>query len=143
METPVETANIDDPASVERIYSRADFERDSRLNAQDKTAIRHGITILSQPDTAGDFSLVRASRHVGEEAESTHSLFLYPELKPSEYGALIQDDTGYGGPVERHDVPEDPADPYRSFVEDVVQAARSAHFPPEAPPELLKGFHGG
>ena len=139
----METANVNDPASVETIYSRADFEREARLNAQDKTTIQHGITILSAPDGDGNFSLMRASRHVGEVGESSHSIFVGPSLKTSEHGAFIQNDTGYGGPIEQHDPPKEPADPYRLFVEEIFQAVRSADFPPDVPPERLKGFHGG
>ena len=139
----METANVNDHRSFEKIYSRADFEREARLNAQDKTTVQHGITILSAPDGNGDFSLMRAARHVGEVRESSGSIFVAPSLKASEDGAFIQKDTDYGGPVERCDPPDDPADPYWSFVEDVFQTARSVHVPPAAPAERLKGFHGG
>ncbi|WP_448188005.1 hypothetical protein [Azospirillum sp. sgz301742] len=137
------TANIHDPASVEAIYPRAEFEREARLNAQDKVTVQHGVTILSTPDGSGTFTLVRASRDVGETADSPHSIFVAPSLETSEYGAFIQNDTDYGGPVKRRDAPKDPADPYRSFVEEILQAARSARFPPAAPADRLRGFHGG
>ncbi|HYG85456.1 MAG TPA: hypothetical protein VD978_04290 [Azospirillum sp.] len=137
------TANVNDPGSLEAVYSRADFERDARLNAEDKTAVQHGVSILSAPDDAGTFSIVRADHHVGEVEESSHSIFLSPVLEPSEYGALTQDDTDYGGPVEEHSPPEESADPYQSFLEDVIRAARSAHFPDADVAERLKGFYGG
>ena len=112
----METANINDPASFERIYSRTDFEREARLNSQDKTTVQHGIAILSAPDGDGNFSVTRANRHVGEVGESSHSIFIGPSLEAPEYGL---------------------------FVEGVFQAVRSAHFPPDVPVERLRGFHGG
>lgn len=139
----METANVNDPASLERIYSKADFEADARLNAQDKNTVRHGLMILSEPDGDGAFPVMRANRQVGEVEESASSIFLSPVLDTAERDAFVQNDTDYGGPVENRAPPRERQDPYRSFVEEVIQAARSARFPPGVPAERLKGFHGG
>jgi hypothetical protein len=138
----MDTANVNDPKSLEAIYPRDAFEREARLNAQDKTTVHHGLKILSAPDENGNFSLTRANQHVGETQAASHSLFLCPLLPASEQDEFIQSE-GYGGPVERRDPPQDRGDPYRSFLEEVIRAAKSADFPPTDGAERLKGFHGG
>lgn len=143
----METANVNDPASLEALYSKADFEADARLNAQDKTTVLHGLMILSMPDGDGRFSIMRANRQVGEDEDSSHSLFVSPRLSGSTSDAFVQNDTGYGGPVEprtpAQERPQERTDPYGAFLRDVLDAARSAVFPPPAPAERLKGFRGG
>lgn len=139
----METVNVNDSASLERIYSKADFDADVRLNAQDKTTVLHGLMILSVPDRDGNFTIMRANRQVGEPNETSHSIFVSPALGSAEYGAFVQNDTDYGGPVERRDPPPERTDPYRSFLQEVFQTASSAQFPPAVPAERLKGFRGG
>lgn len=140
---PMQTANIHDPRSIESVYPRSAFDNDARQNARDKEAVEHGVMILSMPDADGNFSLTRSQRHVGEPGATTHSIFLAPTLDSSEYGALLPSDTDYGGPVEAATVPKTPGDPYGSFVDSLIQAARGADFPPPPPAESLKGFRGG
>ncbi|OYD85145.1 hypothetical protein [Azospirillum brasilense] len=139
----MQTANIHDPSSIERIYPRSAFDNDARQNARDKEAVEHGVMVLSKPDADGNFSLMRSQRHVGEPDATTHSIFLSPTLDNSVYGALTPSDTGYDGPVEPADAPEPAGDPYRSFVESLIEVARNADFPPPPPAESLKGFRGG
>ncbi|MCW2241162.1 hypothetical protein [Azospirillum canadense] len=139
----METANVNDPASLEKVYSKADFEADARLNAQDKTTVLHGLMILSTPGGDGSFSIMRANRQVGEVEGTTHSIFVSPTLSSAESDAFFQNDTDYGGPVEQRDAPDERTDPYRSFLRDVLETARSARFPPAVPAERLKGFRGG
>lgn len=139
----MQTANIHDPLSIENVYPRSAFDNDARQNARDKEAVEHGVMILSMPDAEGNFSLKPSQRHVGEPDAATHSIFLSPTLESSEYGALIPSDTGYDGPIEPAEAPRTSGDPYRSFVESLIQAARDADFPPPPPAESLKGFRGG
>ncbi|WP_353860797.1 hypothetical protein [Azospirillum formosense] len=139
----MQTANIHDPSSIESVYPRSAFDNDARQNARDKEAVEHGVMILSMPDTDGNFSLTRSQRHVGEPDATTHSIFLSPTLDSAEYGALVPSDTGYDGPIEPAEAPQTSGDPYRSFVDSLIQAARGADFPPAPPAESLKGFRGG
>ncbi|UKJ75746.1 hypothetical protein [Azospirillum brasilense] len=139
----MQTANIHDPLSIESVYPRSAFDNDARQNARDKEAVEHGVMILSMPDADGNFSLKPSQRHVGEPDTTTHSIFLSPTLESSEYGALIPSDTGYDGAIEQSEAPKTSGDPYRSFVESLIQAARDADFPPPPPAESLKGFRGG
>lgn len=139
----MQTANVHDPLSIESVYPRDAFDSDARQNARDKETVEHGVMILSKPDADGNFSLTRSKRHVGEPYEATHSIFLSPSLESSEYGAFVQNDTGYGGPVEPAAAPQEPGDPYRSFLESLMRAAREVDFPPPPPADRLKGFRGG
>ncbi|MGY0712557.1 hypothetical protein [Azospirillum argentinense] len=139
----MQTANIHDPLSIESVYPRSAFDADARQNARDKETVEHGVMILSMPDADGNFSLKPSHRHVGESEVTTHSIFLSPRLESSEYGALTPSDTGYDAPIEPAEAPETSGDPYRSFVESLIQAARGADFPPPPPAESLKGFRGG
>ncbi|MBP2295736.1 hypothetical protein [Azospirillum rugosum] len=139
----METANVNDPTSLETLYSKADFEKDARLNAQDKTTVLHGLMILSMPGDDGSFSITRANRQVGEVEDTSHSIFVSPRLSGAESDAFVQNDTDYGGPVEQRDPPRERTDPYRAFLDDVLQAARTARFAPAVPAEKLKGFRGG
>ncbi|CAO3378532.1 hypothetical protein [Azospirillum argentinense] len=139
----MQTVNIHDPSSIESVYPRSAFDTDARQNARDKEAVEHGVMILSMPDADGNFSLTRSQRHVGEPGATTHSIFLSPTLDSSEYGALVPSDTGYDGPIEPAEASPTSGDPYRSFVDSLIQAARDADFPPQPPAESLKGFRGG
>lgn len=139
----MQTANIHDPLSIESVYPRSAFDNDARQNARDKEAVEHGVMILSMPDADGNFSLKPSQRHVGESEATTHSIFLSPRLENSEYGALTPSDTGYDAPIEPAETSKTSGDPYRSFVESLIEAARGADFPPPPPAESLKGFRGG
>ncbi|HYH36968.1 MAG TPA: hypothetical protein VD860_02010 [Azospirillum sp.] len=139
----MDTANINDPRSVEAVYPRSAFEQDARLNAQDKTTVQHGLTLLTAPDAEGRFGLTRANRHVGEVEDGHQTVFLGPQLPQGEYGRFAQDDTDYGGPVEQRDPPDDGEDPYRAFIADVIRAARATPPVPPIPAERLQGFRGG
>ncbi|TWA74294.1 hypothetical protein FBZ82_101309 [Azospirillum brasilense] len=139
----MQTANIHDPSSIESVYPRSAFDNDARQNARDKEAVEHGVMILSMPDADGNFSLKPSQRHVGEPETTTHSIFLSPTLENSEYGAIKPSGSGYDGPIEPAEASETSGDPYRSFVESLIQAARGADFPPQPPAESLKGFRGG
>ncbi|CAO3451866.1 hypothetical protein [Azospirillum argentinense] len=139
----MQTANIHDPLSIESVYPRSAFDNDARQNARDKEAVEHGVMILSMPDADGNFSLKPSQRHVGEPETTTHSIFLSPTLENSEYGALDPSASGYDGPIEPAEAPKTSGDPYRTFLESLIQAARDADFPPPPPAESLKGFRGG
>lgn len=139
-------ANTNDPATIERIYPREAFDQDVGRNSQAKAVAHHGVRIASQPDPQGSFTLMRASRHVGEEAQEIGSIFLAPTRSydaPFEPGA-----SAYGGSEERGDgiaaELDSAAKAYREFVQRILEAARSAHFEKLDPNDArLKGFHGG
>jgi len=145
-------ASIHDRSSIERLYPRDVFEADAGGNALAKASVLRGLRILSQPNEAGEFKLVRASQQVGEvhagEAQGRgNGLFLAPNLGAN-FAALMRNDTDYGGAQEKQDAMASVAarrDEYAAFIDRVIETARTADFeqPIGRGEERLKGFHGG
>jgi hypothetical protein len=139
-------ANINDRASVERLYPREDFERDAGENARAKATVQRGILIVSAVAADGRFGAERASRHVGEEDPEGDTIFLAPFS--TQASAPLHEGNAYGGPVETGDALESAswkAEDYRAFIDRIVEAARAATFKSAVGrhDERLKGFHGG
>lgn len=136
-------ANINDRSSFERAYDRHSFEQDAAMNARSDTTVVHGVTILSAPDAEGRVDLSRTSQHVGEGNPEGDPVFIAAfRLRDT---AAENADT-YAGSVEppTEEQDEDP-DEYRTFIDQLVDAARNAQFKPDIGrnEERLKGFHGG
>jgi hypothetical protein len=139
-------ANINDPASIERLYPREDFERDGGENGRAKATVHRGIRILSPVAPDGRFSAERGTRHVGEADPEGDTVFLAPFL--TEANAPLQQGAAYGGPVEAgdaSDIAAQKSDDYRAFLDRVAEAAKAAEFksPIGRHEERLRGFHGG
>jgi len=135
-------ANVNDRASIERIYPREAFEKDAGENSSAKAEVLHGVRIESGADASGRFRLVPAAQHVGEHAGRKATLFLSPMMVES--AASLVDDGRYGGPVETGRPVEKGRD-YDGFIDGIIEAARRFE-PPPAPDrndERLKGFRGG
>jgi hypothetical protein len=139
-------ANVNDRASIERLYPREDFERDAGENARAKATVHRGLRIVSPVDAAGRFSAERASRHVGEDDPEADTVFVAPFL--AEAQAPLQQGDAYGGPVEAvgpQDIDAQKTDDYRAFIDRIVESAKAAEFksPIGRHEERLRGFHGG
>jgi flagellum-specific peptidoglycan hydrolase FlgJ len=139
-------ANVNDRASIERLYPREDFEREAAENARAKATVHRGLRIVSPVDAEGRFNAERASRHVGEENPEGDVVFLAPFL--AEAYAPLQSGNAYGEAVEA-EAPQDldahKADDYRAFIDRITEAARTAEFksPIGLHEKRLHGFHGG
>ena len=139
-------AKIGDRASVERLYPRADFERDAGENARADAAVHRGLRIVSPVDAEGRFSAERAARHVGEDDPQGDTVFLAPFL--AEASAPLQPGSAYGGGIEMgapEEVATRKADEYSGFIDRIIAAAKAADFksPIGRHEERLRGFHGG
>ncbi|WP_207480389.1 hypothetical protein [Arenibaculum pallidiluteum] len=137
-------ANVRDPASIAAVYPPEAFDRDARANAAPEATSHRGLRILSPPDGAGDFEVEPARHDVGEIADDPFMAFVCPFLQ--ETGAeLLKNDTAYGGPLDAGAPRLDPAERYRAFLEEVVEAARTLR--PRDRINLddprLRGFRGG
>lgn len=137
-------ANIDDRASIERLYPRDDFERDAGENALAKATVHRGLRIVSPVGRDGRFTAERASRHVGEENPEGDVVFLAPFLAE----ASLNQSGSYGGPVEAGDALDatsHKADDYQNFIDRILKAAKSAEFKSAIgfKEDRLRGFHGG
>ena len=142
----MDRANVNDRAMLEQIYSRQDFGRDVGANSDAKTTVLRGVRI-GPPDPDGMFQLTRASRHVGEEASLNDTAFVAP-FSPYD-AALRQDGTAYGE-AKQIAAPtaevEQAKDAYQTFLDQIVETARTAKFERPSSAESddkLRGFHGG
>lgn len=115
-------ANIRDRNSVERIYPHAVFLREANANSRAKASVLRGLSILSTPDAAGDFSLVRAAQHAGEREPGEGAVFLCPFAQATPQSAEYPAATAGGAAAE------DP-DPYAAFISRVIDTARTARLP--------------
>ena len=116
-------ANVNDRGSIEAAYSSEAYRNDAARNSVGNASVLHGLTILSQPDAAGEFEMVTAKRQSGEGDPEGDTVFVPPFLE-SEGGA---GDAGYAAYVDR-----------------VLELARSVEFKsPLGRDPRLAGFHGG
>ena len=95
------TANINDVASIRRVYPEEAFARDAAENARSDAAVLKGIRITAAPDAAGNFQVETASRQTGEVPGA---VFLAP----------------FRGASRGED--------YDAFIVDVVEAAQSSGY---------------
>jgi hypothetical protein len=108
---------IDDRTALERAYPPDAFAADAARNAATSSEAVNGVRILSAPDDAGEFSLERGSRQVGEAA----SVFLVPYRRRGNAG-------------EPEAVSSDPTAGYQAFLDDIVNAASRFGYRPEESP---------
>jgi hypothetical protein len=138
-------ANLNDRATIERIYPREAFEADAANNSRGKALVLEGLLIASQPSPSGEFQLIRKRHHIGENDPEGDTLFLAPYL--GEDYAALHESPDYGGPEEKPGglgaVKRGPD--YEAFIERIVETARTAKFksPIGNKEERLRGFHGG
>ena len=111
---------LSDRASIEKVYPRAEFEREAAMNSDVKTEVLRGVVVLSGSAEDGSFELDRASRHVGEIGPSGESVFLYPSLGDAEAG-FGDKRPGYG-PQPGKDVAARAPD-YEAFLARVARTA--------------------
>ena len=135
-------ANVNDRASIERLYPRADFERDAGENSDAKASVHRGLRIVSGVDASGTFRAERGQRHVGENDPEGDVRFVAPFLRQAH--APVPQSPLYGGGAAPADAPDKGGD-YRAFIDHIIATARSAEFkdPIGRGEERLHGFHGG
>jgi hypothetical protein len=134
-------ANVNDRTSVERIYGPDAWEQDASRNSRGNATVVYGLKILSGADSEGVFALARTSQHVGEGDREGDAVF----LAAFEADAAATSDEGtYGGSVGPMADAHDDSD-YRRFIDNVLEAARTAHFKPAIGKgdDRIKGFRGG
>ena len=88
-------ANVNDRASVERIYGPDAWEQDASRNSRGNATVVYGLKILSGPDADGAFALARTSQHVGEGDREGDAVFL--AAFDADAAATASDEGTYGG----------------------------------------------
>ena len=116
---------VDDRAALERAYPPDAYAADSAENSAVSNEAVSGVRILSAPDSAGEFSLERGRRQVGEAASG---VFLAPYRS-----------SGNAGDPEVAAV--NPRDGYDAFLGEIIAAARRVGFhlgqtPPQGDPQI-------
>jgi hypothetical protein len=129
-------ANVNDRASLERVYPPEAYARDVARNDQALDPLRYGVAVRSAPDAGGRFELSQAVRHPGEPESP---VFLAPAKRVEE---LVD-----GGRAPSQRGPAQPQRGYDAFLDDIVDAATRFGFRPEDAPgrnePRLRGLRGG
>jgi hypothetical protein len=131
--------SVRDRAAIERLYPPDVFAHDAGINSDAKAAVRHGVRIVSAVDSDGEFTLERASRHVGETpAGPDDATFLSPFLGSTADAPARND--GYGGPEERR-IGDRKTDDYSDFIDHIIIEATAKRVPAQPRPgdERLRG----
>jgi hypothetical protein len=140
------SANVNDRATIERLYPRKAFAEDGAKNARPKADVLHGVLIASEVSQSGEFTLQRTSRQVGENDPLGDTLFLAPF--PIEGQGALRQTPAYGGAEETPDAlakAQDKRPDYEAFIDRIAETARRAAFkgPIGRHEPRLRGFHGG
>jgi hypothetical protein len=126
------SANLNEPGSLESIYPRDAFLRDSARNGNAADPVRHGVRVTSAPDANGAFEMTVASQQTGERDPGGDSVFLAPERSQAASGTPEGSPDGVS------------QDGYAAFLKAVMEAVRTARFKrPVGKDRRLAGFHGG
>ncbi|BCJ91859.1 hypothetical protein IZ6_25940 [Terrihabitans soli] len=134
-------ANVNDRATICEIYPMDAWEQDGSRNIQGNATVIHGVKIMSAPDPEGAFDLVRMSQHVAENDPESDEIFL-SAFEPGAAEAMAG--STYSGGVQPTEH-EHSKGGYESFIDSILEAARSAHFKPAigVGDDRIKGFRGG
>ncbi len=118
-------ADLNDRATVERIYPFDAFEADAGANSMGKAAVRHGLRIETVPDASGAFRVARATHAPADfETLKAHG-FLCPYMGRA-YGFFRLAGGMRGAVTEERDIFDPLRDEYEAFIDTVLQAAREA-----------------
>ena len=109
---------VDDRAALERAYPPDAYAANSAENSAVSNEAVSGVRISSAPDSAGEFSLERGRRQVGEAASG---VFIAPYRS-----------SGNAGDPETAAV--NPRAGYDTFLDEITAAARRFGFHPEETP---------
>ena len=140
----MQSVNINQRETLESYYPLDSFVHDANQNARGKTAVMHGLRILSAPDDNGAFKVTKARHNVAEDASHKDTMFLY-SVRDDDNNFFDKGEADASKAVQAKDNPVDPAELYRGFIDRVIETARNAHFQDDIGrgEPRLKGFHGG
>ena len=122
----MDRANINDRASIARLYPYAAFLGEANANVRARTSIWRGVEIIAGADAEGWFPMTRASRHAGEREVMGGARFLCPFAQATEHRSDYPSSAGGGGGADGR------ALAYDAFIDNIIAAARA--MPPEPAP---------
>jgi hypothetical protein len=140
----MQSVNINQRETLESYYPLDSFVHDANQNARGKTAVMHGLRILSAPDGEGAFKITKAQHNVAEDASHEDTLFLY-SVRDDDNNWLDREEADASKAVHAKEHPVDVSELYRGFIDRVIETARTAKFQSNIGrgEPRLKGFHGG
>jgi hypothetical protein len=122
----MDRANVNDRASIARLYPFAAFLGEGNANVRARTSIWRGVEIIAGPDAEGWFPMTRASRHVGERELAGGAVFLCPFAQATGHAPDYPVPAAGGGGADSR------ATDYDAFIGKIIAAART--MPPEPAP---------
>jgi hypothetical protein len=140
----MQSVNINQRETLESYYPLDSFVHDASQNARGKAMVMHGLRILSTPDADGTFKVTKGQHNVAEDDANHDALFLY-SVRDDDNNWFDKGEADASKAVHAKEHPVDVSDLYRSFIDRVIEAARTAHFQNDIGrgEPRLKGFHGG
>jgi hypothetical protein len=140
----MQSVNINQRDTIESYYPLDSFVHDANQNARGKTAVMHGLRILSAPDGEGAFKITKAQHNVAEDASHEDTLFLY-SVRDDDNNWFDREEADASKAVHAKEHPVDVSELYRGFIDRVIETARTAKFQSNIGrgEPRLKGFHGG
>jgi hypothetical protein len=140
----MQSVNINQRETLESYYPLDSFVHDANQNARGKTAVMHGLRILSAPDGEGAFNVTKAQHNVAEDASHEDTLFLY-SVRDDDNNWFDKEEVDASKAVHAKEHPVDVSELYRGFIDRVIETARTAKFQSNIGrgEPRLKGFHGG
>jgi hypothetical protein len=140
----MQSVNINQRDTIESYYPLDSFVHDASQNARGKALVMHGLRILSAPDADGTFKVSKGQHNVAEDDDNHDALFLY-SVRDDDNNWFDKGEADASKAVHAKEHPVDVSDLYRSFIDRVIEAARTAHFQNDIGrgEPRLKGFHGG
>lgn len=140
----MQSVNINQRDTIESYYPLDSFVHDANQNARGKATVMHGLRIVSAPDADGTFKVTKGQHNVAEDDANHDALFLY-SVRDDDNNWFDKGEADASKAVHAKEHPVDVSDLYRSFIDRVIEAARTAHFQNDIGrgEPRLKGFHGG
>ena len=140
----MQSVNINQRETLESYYPLDSFVHDANQNGRAKSAVMHGLRILSAPNADGAFKITKAQHNVAEDASHKDTMFLY-SVRDDDNNCFDGEEEDTSKAVRAKDNAVDTSELYRGFIDRVIETARNAHFQDDIGrgEPRLKGFHGG
>jgi hypothetical protein len=140
----MQSVNINQRETIESYYPLDSFVHDANQNGRGKSAVMHGLRILSAPDADGVFKITKAQHNVAEDAANHNALFLY-SVRDDDNNWFDKGEADASKAVHVKKHPVEISDLYRDFIDHVIETARNVKFLPDIGrgEPRLEGFHGG
>src|SRR5690242_21837997 len=110
----MDRANVNDRASIARLYPFAAFLGEANANVRARASIWRGVEIIGGADAEGWFSMTRASRHAGERDVAGGARFLCPFAQGTAHAPDCPAPAAAGGGADGRAVA------YEAFIDEII-----------------------